>query len=85
MEAQWEMFTSKSALPGNSPCWMLLLANQCGPHWVDTPPNSALSHPVATPNNVPHVSVLPQRSKIALKDPIGTRGIKLCTMRICFD
>ncbi len=36
MEAQWETFTSKSALPGSSPCLMLPLANPCGLHWVIT-------------------------------------------------
>lgn len=36
MEARWETFTSKSASPGSSPCWMLPPANLCGLHWVNT-------------------------------------------------
>lgn len=89
MEARWETFTSKSASPESSPCWMLPPANLFGLHWV----NTALllfvleSLCVCTQLGITFtdVSFLPQLCRTALKAPTGTRGTKSCTMKISCD
>ena len=89
MEAQWETFTSKSASPGSSPCWMLPLANLCGLHWVNTAPLLLVSDIqtvcVRAGLTFTNVSLLSQLCRTALKAPTGTRGTRSCTVKISCD